>query len=92
MTLRRFGLAVFALALAAAAVQVPACEFDPTSPSTDVRQPHQTAAPAVSGPVAPAARVLTPTLRARFGRVRDGGHHQRAHRFVTYPLRAAERR
>jgi hypothetical protein len=72
MTLRRFGLAVFALALAAAAVQVPACEFDPTSPPSNGN--HATifdssgpdsGAPDSSGPAALSARVLTPAADQR---------------------------
>jgi hypothetical protein len=50
MTLRRFGLAIFALALAVAAIQVPACEFDPSSPSPDVRPVQHGALPAAGDP------------------------------------------
>jgi hypothetical protein len=61
MTLRRFGLALFALALAAAAIQVPACEFDPTSPSPDIRPAQHGAVPGVQGP-AGSADVAQPVV------------------------------
>jgi hypothetical protein len=59
MTLRRSGFAAFALALAAAAIQVPACEYDPSSPSPDVR-PARHAAPAETSPEL-VARLDVPT-------------------------------